>query len=110
MTNDYIPDVARIREIYDDALASLMTASMPIEIHINRKELAGLTPSIIAKNIQTLDDDIVIYIFAIESGKSPSNYLANLHTGSRCVENATVIKHHELPTLLEKSYKITLRR
>jgi hypothetical protein len=110
MTGKYTPDVTRIKEIYDDALMGLMIASMPIEIHIDKKELAGLSPVIISNNIQELDDDIIIQIHTIEYEESQAKYLANISTINKCVDSNTIIKHYELPTLLEKSYKITLRR
>ena len=109
-------NVVRMKEIYDAALAQLMTGALPVDIFIKYDKVKHISSLIIQDNLDMITSDIIIYVFAIESGKEPSNYLANIYVKSsigdskpfKANEIATnfVIKHYELPTLLEKSYKV----
>jgi hypothetical protein len=106
-------DMARVKEIYDDALAAIVSPAMPILIHIKRSDALRLPARIIQEHRDKILHDIAISVYAIESGKSPSNYLASLYIDSGnesiviCEEY--VIKHYELPGLLEKSYKVEIK-
>jgi hypothetical protein len=102
-------DNERVKEIYDTALAQLMTGSMPIIIHIRQKEASRLSAAIIQQNLP-IDNDIIIYVYAIDSGTSPSDYLAGLYSETdneiKLVEEQRIVRYFELPSILEKSYKV----
>jgi hypothetical protein len=104
-------DMRRVKEIYDTALSQLMTGSMPILIHIKEAEVKRLSASIIQRNLSMISGDIIVYVFAIESGKEQSNYLAGLYhnnynAGISVIDEQRIINYYELPNILEKSYKV----
>lgn len=99
----------RVKEIYDTALAKLITGSMPIIIHIRQKEASRLSAAIIQQNLP-IDNDIIVHVYAINSDTSPSDYLASLYSevGNeiKLVEEQRIVRYFELPSILEKSYKV----
>lgn len=105
-------DMNRVKEIYNDALFSLMNAAMPIQIKIKRRDALRISASIIQENHGKIIGNILIYVFAVESGNSPSNYLANMYidSGKDSIEicSNVVVKYYELPAILEKSCKVEL--
>lgn len=105
-------DNERIKEIYDTALSQLMTGSIPIKIRIRRREANRLSAAIIQQNLP-INSDIIVYVYAISAGVSPSNYLANLYSDetngtNKLIDEQVAIRHFELPSILEKSYKVDI--
>lgn len=104
-------DNRRAKEIYDTALAQLMTGCMPVLIHIRQQEARRLSAAIIQQNAP-VESDVIVYIYAINSGVSPSDYLAGLYSEAddeiKLIEEQRIVRYFELPSLLEKSYKVLI--
>jgi len=103
----------RAKEIYNTALSQLMTGAIPVLIFLKEKEAKRISANIIQSNLDKITGDVLVYVFAIDSGSEPSDYLANLYldkeSDTKILCKQHVVRYWELPSLLEKSYKVDTR-
>jgi hypothetical protein len=103
--------VGRLREIYNEAIAHLLAEALPVQVYVGLNEVRKIPARIIRNNLDKLTTDIVLHIYeASPSDVCPDYYVKLFLCKDGVLEPLSereLVKCHELPNILEKSYRIT---